>query len=135
MNFVKATGTGKGRGVFAARDYEANSIVEESPVIILSVPYGKLPKEIQDIVFAWDQLAGDSGSALALALGFGSLYNSANPSNMRYEADKTNNVLRFIAVRNIYALEELTINYAALGGGSESPDEKWFDRHGVAYVP
>ena len=135
MNFVKENGTEKGRGVFAGQDYEEGSIVEESPAIILSSSYTDLPEDIQRLVFEWDKLAGEEGSTQALALGYGSLYNSANPANMRYEADKAKKIIRFIAARKICAGEELTINYSALGGTSESHDNNWFDRQNIPFVP
>lgn len=135
MNLVRDTGTAKGRGVFAAQDYEEGAIVEESPAIVLSSSYEDLPNDIQRLVFSWDKLAGDDGSTQALALGFGSLYNSANPANMRYEADKGATIIRFIAVREIRAGEELTINYDAVGGGSHWHDHSWFERQKIAFLP
>lgn len=56
------------------------------------------------------------GSAHAVALGYGSLFNHDNPASLRYEADPGNLSLRFIATRDIAAGEELTINYNAPQG-------------------
>ncbi len=132
--YVQNTGTRKGRGVFASRSFKAGELVEVSPVVLIPNPKSLVspPPQIKVdfrrgmklLLFNWSGLAKASGRALAL--GYGSLYNSANPSNMRYEADATLPALRFIAARDIAADEELTINYNAHGGGVESPDYHWF---------
>lgn len=132
--YVMDTGTRKGRGVFAARPFEAGELVEVSPVIVIPNPKSLVspPPQIKVdfirgmkvLLFNWSGLAKASGRALAL--GYGSLYNSANPSNLRYEADPKLPAIRFIAYRDIAADEELTINYSASGGGVESPDYHWF---------
>lgn len=56
------------------------------------------------------------------------MYNHNNPANLRYEADKENSFLRFIAVKPIAQGEELTVNYNAYGGGAQWHDDNWFDR-------
>jgi uncharacterized protein len=70
----------------------------------------------------------------ALALGYGSLYNHSNPSNMRYETDGESLSIRFITVREIEADEELTINYNADGGAAASEDEWWFEEKGIKLI-
>jgi hypothetical protein len=128
--FIKDTGTPKGKGVFAQIDFASGSIVEASPVILMTMPCALLPPEVQRVVFNWGILTGME-SITALALGYGSLYNHNNPANMRYEADPTNCTLRFIAVRDIRAGEELTINYNALGGDAAWNDNNWFDYRNI----
>ena len=131
--YVKDTGTPRGRGVFAARSFGDGEVVETCPV----VPFTKnpaLPSEIRRIMYGWGYLLTGSPGAQAIALGFGSMYNHNNPANMRYEADATDQVLRFVAVRNIDADEELTINYNAHGGGAEWNDDAWFKRMNVVPI-
>jgi hypothetical protein len=72
-----------------------------------------------------------TGSRHGLALGYGSLYNHDNPSNLRYEADHERGLLRFVAVRAIDQDEELTVNYNAVGGGFASSTDTWFDRMNI----
>jgi len=157
--YVKDTGMPKGRGVFASRRFHANEIVEISPVVVVPHPIAttttsrlkapgitmfrpnpsvkveiKFVKEFGVLMFAWDRLARIPDTS-ALALGYGSLYNSANPANMRFEADPAELTLRFIAAREIQADEELTINYNALGGGAESKDQNWFVRMNITPEP
>ena len=129
--YVKDTGTVKGRGVFALRDFEAGEVVETCPVVLMRLPFGELPKELRERVFDWGALAGAPPGTHARAHGYGSLYNNANPANMRYEAFVAGDLLRFIAVRGISADEELTINYNARDGGAEWHDTNWFDRMNI----
>jgi len=131
--YVKETGTPKGRGVFAARPFGAGEVVEECPVILFKKPFEVLHKELKTFVFHWPAPEG-SAATQALALGYGSLYNHANPSNLRYEADRGSLVLRYVAVREIAPDEELTINYDAYGGAPESADEWWFEEKGIEAV-
>ncbi len=79
--------------------------------------------------------ASFNSAAQALALGYGSLYNHSNPSNLRYEAGREAHVMRLIAVGDIAAGEELTINYNAGGGGAASEDDWWFKEKGIELVP
>ena len=128
--YVKDTGTPKGRGVFAARAFGAGETVEECPVILLRKPYAVLHKELKTVVFHWEVPKG-ARATQALALGYGSLYNHSNPSNLRYETDGGALLMRFVAVRDIAPGEELTINYNADGGANTSEDEWWFEEKGI----
>lgn len=132
--YVTETGTPKGRGVFASKSFHTEEVVEICPVIVLRGSFWKLPVELQRLVYGWHLLASEPGTH-ALALGCGSLYNSANPANMRFEADRNEALLRFIAVRSIAAGEELTVNYSSAGGGAESSTNDWFKRLKIKFIP
>ena len=113
---------GKGRGVFSTKDIKVGDIVEISPVVVFSrspietegyifdnngqkVLLKKemiLPENIKKIIFDWGFLTKNGKTESCIALGYGSLYNSANPSNMRYESDEKNQNLLFIAVIDIH---------------------------------
>lgn len=131
--YVEDTGTPKGRGVFADRAYSAGEVVEECPVLLFKKPYEVLHKELKNYVFHWPVPEG-AAAKQALALGYGSLYNHANPSNMRYETDVEALVLRVVTVRDVAPGEELTINYNADGGEPASEDEWWFEEKGIELV-
>ena len=123
--YVKDTGTPKGRGVFASRALRAGEVVEVCPVLLLHVSFDKLPDEIRRVVFNWSKLANMTG-VHALALGYGSMYNHANPANVRYEASEDGAYLRLVATEAIGCDSELTINYNAIGGGTRSESDDWF---------
>ena len=126
--YVKHTGTIKGRGVFASRPYDRGELVESAPVIVFNAC--TLPRAIAHVLYNWEQHTGEKG-ARALALGYGSLYNHDNPSNLSYQIDAGNKVIRYTAARSIAADEELTINYNAANGQCEPSEDRWFERHGV----
>lgn len=118
----------KGRGVFALRDFAAGELVELAPVLI-----GKhgISNVFDDYEFNWSEANGRGQIDLyraAIALGFGSLYNGANPANLRYELDRAGKAIRFIAARSITNGEELTINYSAEDGGAVSASDRWFTK-------
>lgn len=131
--YVMDTGTVKGRGVFAARAFAAGDVVEECPVVLFRKPYEVLHKELKTIVFHWPVPEGRAATQ-ALALGYGSLYNHANPANLRYETDAEQLLLRLVAVRDVGPDEELTINYNADGGAHVSEEEWWFEEKGIQLV-
>ena len=131
--YVKDTGTPKGRGVFASKAFGDGEVVEVCPVVLFALGAAPLPEEIKRLMFNWGYLVGRLGLH-AFALGYGSLYNHNNPANMRYEADASTQVLRFVAVRHVDADEELTINYNAHGGGAKWNDDAWFERMNVQPV-
>ena len=120
---VRDTGMPKGRGVFATRAFAEGELVETAHVILDGRGFDRF-------IFNYSAAMG-LGSARAhqasIALGNGSLYNGANPANMRYEADVKAKAILFIAARDIASGEELTVNYSARDGGPTSPDNWWFD--------
>jgi hypothetical protein len=131
---IRDTGTVKGRGVFALRSFTAGEIVEMCPVLILTVELTALAAELKTRVFDWSHLASAPPHKHALALGYGSMYNDANPANMRYQALLPDEYLLFVAARNIAIDEELTVNYSAVGGGYEWHNHSWFGRMNVPRI-
>ena len=131
---VRDTGTPRGRGVFATRPFAAGEVVEVCPVVIVRGRARMLPPEIRTIVFDWGVLSSIGEPAVAIALGYGGLYNHSDPANLRYDALAPAPCLRFTAVREIAVHEELTINYNAIGGGPEWHDDNWFERMGVRRI-
>jgi len=120
---VRDTGTPKGRGVFATRAFAEGELVETAHVVLDGQGFDRF-------VFNYSAAMGlgsTRGHQASIALGNGSLYNGANPANMRYEADVKAKAIRFIAARDIASGEELTVNYSARDGGPTWPDNWWFD--------
>lgn len=130
LGYLAPTGTAKGLGVFASRAIEPGKVVEESPVILLRAKFDQLENDLRQRVFDWERIASVPGTS-ALALGYGSLYNHANPANMRYEAALDGNAIRFTAIRAIDQGEELTINYNGRGGAPDSTEDVWFPMFGM----
>lgn len=131
--YVADTGTARGKGVFAKRAFASGEVVEIAPVLVLKTEHDDLPELLKTYVFDWATLAGVP-RAQGVALGYGSMYNHSSPANLRYEADGRESLMRYIAARDIRAGEELTINYNAVGGVHEWPDNNWFERMDITLV-
>lgn len=130
---IKDTGTAKGKGVFAMRRFAEGEVVEVAPVLVMKTDYDALPELLKTYVFDWQTLTGVPGRQ-ALVLGYGSMYNHANPANLQYVADPRNNLMRYVAVRKIRVNEELTINYNGLGGVPAWDDDNWFERVDIEVI-
>lgn len=146
---------GKGRCVFSKKDIKAGEIVEIAPVVIISGALSDypeeheyrvnglkkvtsdrtiLPQEIRNIIFSWSNLTNNGKKDQCIALGYGSLYSSDNPSNMKYEADEKNLNLLFIAVVDIPKDTELTVNYSGINGSHLSEGNKWFTDRKIDFI-
>ena len=111
---------GKGRGVFALRDIAKGTEIERVPVLV--IPEADIYTEEGDgvlshYVFDWGQ------KTVALALGYGSLYNHSYRPNARYEDDGMQTKV-YIAIRRIREGEEITTNY---NGAPTARAPVWFD--------
>jgi hypothetical protein len=110
---------GKGRGVVAQRRFRAGETVERPPVLVIPAKEAPLIRDtrLAHYYFEW----GDDYKQAAIALGFGSLYNHSYTPNARYEFCEAEECLEFIALRDIEAGDEITINYNNLGASALQP--------------
>jgi SET domain-containing protein len=99
---------GKGRGVYATRAFARGERVEAVPVLLLRPDeQDRLDGTVLDsYVFAWRD-------TVAIALGFGSIYNHSWDPNLEYQKRFDQGVIEFVAIRDIAAGDELTTNYTA----------------------
>jgi uncharacterized protein len=113
---------GRGRGVFATRDFASGATIEVCPVIVL--PVGDEPLIEQTILstyyFGW----GPDGAGGAFVLGYACLYNHSYEPNARYLRRLDREQLEIVAIREIRSGEELTINY---NGDPASRVPLWFE--------
>ena len=120
---VVAPSDKRGRGVFASEKIAKNTIIEISPVLVLSAKDRKHVEKTRlfDYIFEW----GTEGKKkVCIALGYLSLYNHAYNANCDYEMDYDAELMTIKTVRAIKKGEELFINYNAV------PDDAtpiWFD--------
>ncbi len=112
----------RGRGVFTNQSIPANTIIEISPVIVMSAEERKLLDQtlLHDYIFEW----GPDSKQCCMALGYVPVYNHSYQSNCEYEMDFANHVIKIKTVRNIEAGEELFINY---NGDWNNSKRIWFD--------
>lgn len=117
--FVKRV-RGKGRGVFARSEIRKGTLIEQVPVI--SVPLGQIVGGKKN-PFLSHYCFVRTASTYAVALGYGSLYNHSFAPNARY-ADAPASTMRFTAIRDIKAGEEITVNY---NGDPKDRSPLWFE--------
>ncbi|MGN6804300.1 MAG: SET domain-containing protein [Ginsengibacter sp.] len=112
----------KGRGVFTKEVIKANTVIEESPVIVMGAEDRMLLDKtlLHDYIFAW----GNQKDQCCMALGFIPLYNHNYASNCEYFMDFEEETIQIKTVRQINADEELTINY---NGDWNDAKRVWFD--------
>jgi SET domain-containing protein len=111
---------GKGRGVFARRPIREGVVIEKVPVIL--VPIESIAEGWRNpILGCWCFVR--NRRTVAIALGYGSLYNHSYRPNARYEEGPAATMI-FTALRNIRAGEEITINY---NGDTEDRGPVGFD--------
>ena len=101
-----------GRGIFTTEKLDAGTVIEISPVLVMSKKEQKLIDQtlLQNYIFEW----GYDLKQCCVALGYVSLYNHSYKSNCEYEMDYEENIISVKTVRFIKAGEELFINYNAV---------------------
>ena len=113
---------GKGRGVFTKQTIPAYTIIEISPVIVMTIEERSLLDQtlLHDYIFEW----GPDNQQCCMALGYVPIYNHSYISNCEYEMDFENEIIKIRSVRIIEAGEELFINY---NGDWNNAKSLWFD--------
>lgn len=96
-----------GRGVFAAMSIKKGETIETVPVFVLPrKDYPVLKKTIlRNYYFMWGKVTA------GIAYGFGSFYNHSYKANATYKKKMKQQLIEFIAVRDIAKDEEITVNY------------------------
>ena len=112
----------KGRGVFTKERIKAKTIIEDSPVIVMSAEDRMLLDKtlLHDYIFEW----GYQKQSCCMALGYIPLYNHSYTSNCEYFMDFETQTIQVKSVRAIEAGEELTINY---NGDWNDRKAVWFE--------
>ncbi|TFK52265.1 hypothetical protein OE88DRAFT_1379284 [Heliocybe sulcata] len=99
---------GKGRGVFAERQIDAQTVLEISPVLLFTKDeynaYGK-HTVLDQYPLKWPD------GRMALAQGLGSLFNHSDHPNVSYTADIETDSIRYTTTRAVAPDEELCIFY------------------------
>jgi len=113
---------GKGRGVFTKQTIPAFTIIEVSPVIVMSAKERILLDQtlLHDYIFEW----GRDSKECCMALGYVPVYNHSYKSNCEYEMDFENAIIMIKTIKAVEAGEELFINY---NGDWNNAKKIWFD--------
>jgi SET domain-containing protein len=108
-----------GRGVFAAQSIKRDEVIEVCPVI--EVPLDDVSNTPESILDNYYFYFGKNNEKLAIALGFGSIYNHAYEPNATYKKKPRDKVIDFVAIRDIKKDEEITVNYHFGNPDDKSP--------------
>lgn len=113
--------SGKHRyGMYCTEDIVKDSIIEICPVILIPIEQAKMIDRehvLYSYYFEWKK------KTIALALGYGSLYNHAGRPNAFFEMDYAHQHIIFKAGEDIPPGTEIVIDYHA-----GNPDEEvWFE--------
>lgn len=111
-----------GKGVFTAAPISAGTIIERSPVVVMTAEERKFLDQtlLHDYIFEWQP----EENRCCMALGYVAVYNHACPSNCEYEMDYQTGMMHIKTMRNIEAGEELFINY---NGDWDDARPVWFE--------
>lgn len=113
--------SGKHRyGMYCTEDIMRDSVIEICPIIVIP---GEQAREIvrgyvlYEYYFEWKK------DSIAIALGYGSLYNHSEQPNAIFEPDYKGQYIIFRALKDITAGQEILVDYHA-----GNPTEKvWFE--------
>jgi uncharacterized protein len=111
-----------GRGIFASRTIQKGELIHQAPVIVCpGDQYKKLKKTVlRNYYFNW----GENYDHVAIALGYGSLFNHSYSPNAMFENNLKEETVDFIALKRIKAGEEIFVNY---NGDPDDEGPLWFD--------
>jgi SET domain-containing protein len=111
-----------GRGVFTRSAIPADTVIEISPVIVMSQADRLLLDQtmLHDYIFEW----GKESDKCCMALGLVPMYNHSYQSNCEYIMDFDTDTIYIQTVRKINKGQELTINY---NGDWNDSAKVWFD--------
>ena len=114
-----------GRGVFARRNIKKDEIIESCPII--EVPKHDMSNLKENVLVTYFFYFGKNKECLAIALGFGSIYNHSYKPNTAYKIKSREKIIDFIALNDIKKDDEITFNYYNRGNlkGKKSP--LWFE--------
>ena len=112
----------KGKGVFTTEKISAGTVIEISPVIVMSnQDRSHLDKTLlHNYIFEW----GKDKDQCCMALGFIPMYNHSYKSNCEYFMDFEEETIFVKTVTDTEKGEELTINY---NGDWDDEKKIWFD--------
>ncbi|MBM7694537.1 SET domain-containing protein [Peribacillus deserti] len=119
---VKQSKHGRGRGIFAVKLIKKGEFIHKAPVIVSpKKEFNYLKHTIfREYLFDWGSAPGD----IALALGYGSLFNHSYSPNAIYYMNFKKRTIKFYAIKDIKPGEEILVNY---NGNPTDKRSLWFD--------
>jgi len=112
---------GCGRGILARRKIAQGETIERAPVIV--IPENQWSDVENSILCEYAFDWGEHDEQAAIALGYVSIYNHSYTPNAMLEQLPDELMMEIVALKDIEADEEITINY---NGDPENRDPLWF---------
>lgn len=104
------------RGVFASANLARGELIERCPIIYLTKEDYLLVKQTTLLNYYF---LNEEEDRSAIALGYGSLYNYSYTPNATYQKHLDEGYIDFVALTDIKASDEVTVNY-----NYGNPDDK-----------
>lgn len=113
---------GKGRAVFATRDFKAGEIIESCPVLKLTPTERKHCEKtiLNHYIYPWK-----STRSASVVLGYGSIINHSYTPNADWKQNFKTDSMVYRAIVPIKKGEEITVNYN--GEPDDTTPIEWFD--------
>jgi SET domain-containing protein len=96
-----------GQGVFAAVDIKKGETIERCPYLVIDDDDLADENRLNDYLFTSPDVSTD----YLVIMGYGMMYNHSSKPNAEWEIDDDNRFVRFSAIKNIAAGEEILQNY------------------------
>ena len=99
---------GRGRGIFALKDFVVGEIIETCPVVVLSEKESRICDQtiLEYYTYPWE--GNEDG---CIALGYGSLYNHSLEPNAEYDLMYKDKTIVYKALLPIKRGDEILVNY------------------------
>ena len=114
-----------GRGVFARYNIIKGKIIERCPII--EVPKHDVSNLRESILVTYFFYFGKNKERLAIALGFGSIYNHSHKPNAMFKIKQKDMIIDFIALKDIKKYDEIVFNYYNCSKPKEKKRPLWFE--------
>lgn len=101
---------GKGRGVVALSEFEPGDVIEDCPVLVISGEDSCHIDQTSLYNYYWEW----KGDAVALALGYGSLYNHSDMPNARVMKNYETSTMKILCMKSIKPGEEISVHYGSV---------------------
>ena len=122
---VKYISKKKGKGVFATRDIEKDSLVDIAHVVpILNKEYKKIKRTVlYNYIYIWEDPKYVPEYKYAITLSISQFINHSYRPNIVYSHDYDSCTIKYYALEDITKGKELTTNY---NGNVQCKDSVWF---------
>ena len=113
------------RGVYARRDIKKGEIIERCPII--EGPKNDTSNLKESVLVTYFFYFGKNKEQVAIALGFGSMYNHSDKPNTTYKIKRKDKIIDFIALDDIKKNDEITFNYYNCSNPKSKKSPLWFE--------